>query len=130
MPTLREPVFLGAALAGIVLAEAPLLIVQAQTPPPALPQATELNVVNQVSDKLANRLTTSSCQDFAALLAKVQASSGQPSPDSNSVIGQLLTSVKSNSQLKAIVVNKVGEPLVTKLIDCNMVPVDALFSSP
>ncbi len=97
----------------------------AQTQPSSLPPDTLISIVTQVSDMLANTVSSGSCQDFSNLLTKVPAGGGT-APDPNSMIGQVILSVQKDPNLKSIVVSKVGPSLVTKLIDCNMVPLDAL----
>jgi hypothetical protein len=97
----------------------------AQTQPASLPPDTLVSIVTQISDMLASTVSTGSCQDFSGILAKVPANGGA-APDPNSMIGQVLLSVQKDPKLKSIVVSKVGPALVTKLIDCNMVPLDAL----
>jgi hypothetical protein len=97
----------------------------AQTQPSSLPPDTLVSIVTQISDMLASTVSSGSCQDFSNLLAKVPAGGGT-APDPNSMIGQVLLSVQKDPKLKSIVVSKVGPALVTKLIDCNMVPLDAL----
>jgi hypothetical protein len=113
----------------MAIALVPPSTVLAETPPPGLPPETLASMVNQVSDMLSTSINTGSCQDLSGILAKVPTNGGTP-PDPNSLMGQVLLSVKNDPKLKSIVVTKVGPSLITKLIDCNMVPLDALSPSP
>lgn len=116
------------SMAAIALINPPLALAQTQPTPTALPPDTLLSLVNQVSDMLASTLNTGSCQDLSGILSKVPTTAAGTAPDPNSMFGQVLLSVKNDPKLKSIVVTKVGPPLITKLIDCNMVPLDALTS--
>ncbi|MBW4550613.1 MAG: hypothetical protein KME35_05810 [Aphanocapsa sp. GSE-SYN-MK-11-07L] len=119
---LKSVTFFGSA---VVMAIAFAQPTYAQTQPSSLPPDTLVNLVTQISDMLANTLSSGSCQDFSNILTKVPTGGGT-APDPNSMIGQVLLSVQKDPKLKSIVVSKVGPSLVTKLIDCNMVPLDAL----
>lgn len=134
MLTLKPSIYLGAVLTWITCTTGYPLVAQAQTNPapapttaPALPEETLTPLVTQLSDQLATYITSSSCQDLSALVSKLQTSPTVATNDT-SLIGQTLTTVKNSPQLKAIIVDKVGGPLVTKLIDCNMVPADLLLT--
>jgi hypothetical protein len=118
---LKSVTFGSAAMMAIAFAQP----TYAQTQPSSLPPDTLVSLVTQISDMLANTLSSGSCQDFSNILAKVPTGGGT-APDPNSMIGQVLLSVQKDPNLKSIVVSKVGPSLVTKLIDCNMVPLDAL----
>ncbi len=91
----------------------------------ALPEETEISLVTQVSKQLATNIQGQSCDEFAQLLGNIQP--GSTTTDPNSLIGNLLNSVRTKPNLRAIAVNELGEPLIAKLLDCNMIPVDALM---
>ncbi len=127
MLTLKSSFRLGTVLSWITCTIIYPLSAQAQTPSPGIPEESLLPLVTQMSDQLATKISTSSCQDIRALLAQAQASSSQ-TPDSNSIIAQTLVSVRNSPKLKGIIISKLGEPMITKMIDCNLIPVEALMA--
>uniref|UniRef100_B8HVI7 Uncharacterized protein n=1 Tax=Cyanothece sp. (strain PCC 7425 / ATCC 29141) TaxID=395961 RepID=B8HVI7_CYAP4 len=116
---------IGLGLITLAIAAPPRALAQAAPSAPAFSPEALTGIVNQVSDGLAQQISAGSCQDFVGLLSKVQAT-GSSTPDPNSIIGQVLNSVKTSPQLQNIVVAKVGPPMITKLLSCNLIPVDAL----
>ncbi|MCM1985289.1 hypothetical protein [Lyngbya confervoides] len=93
---------------------------------PALPEEVATDLVNQLSDQLATKLNSSSCADFNTLLDNAQADSANPNRDTDSIESQVLNDVKANPKLRAIVITKLGEPLLGKILDCNLIPLGAL----
>ncbi len=82
-------------------------------------------MVTQISDSLAKKLTSSSCQDLAILIQQIGNSNQMP-PDATSLLGQVMLSVKSSPSLQQILISKIGSPLITRLLDCNMISVELL----
>ena len=85
----------------------------------------ETQAVDMVSDLLANKIQSDSCDDFKAMLGKLQAGGDAP-VDPTSTVGQVLTSVKAKPELQTIVVDKVGKPLIIKTLECNLITPEAL----
>ncbi|NCJ07725.1 hypothetical protein GS597_14645 [Synechococcales cyanobacterium C] len=98
---------------------------QVATAQGGLPEETEINLVTQVSKQLATNISGQSCDQFAQLLSTIKP--GTTTTDPNSLIGNLLNSVRTKPNLRAIAVSELGEPLITKLLDCNMIPIEALM---
>ncbi len=82
-------------------------------------------IVTQMSDSLAQKLSSSSCQDLATLIQQIGNSSQTP-PDPSSLLGQVMISVQNSSNLQQILISKIGSPLVSRLLSCNMISVDLL----
>jgi hypothetical protein len=103
--------------------------VQAQasnaTPNSGLSEESLTDLVNQMSDSLAAKIKGSSCPDMLVILDQIKATSTKP-VDPDSVITKVLADVKTNPKLKAIVIQKLSEPLLNRMLDCNMVPIDLL----
>jgi hypothetical protein len=99
------------------------------TPNSGLPEESLTDLVNQMSDSLATKIQGSSCPDMVQFLDQIKAASTQP-VDPDSVITKVLADIKTNPKLKAIVIQKLSEPLLTRMLDCNMVPVDLLSPPP
>jgi hypothetical protein len=98
------------------------------TPNSGLSEESLTDLVNQMSDSLATKIKGSSCPDMLTFLDQIKATSTKP-VDPDSVITKVLADVKTNPKLKAIVIQKLSEPLLTRMLDCNMVPID-LLSAP
>jgi hypothetical protein len=98
------------------------------TPNSGLPEESLTDLVNQMSDSLAIRIKGSSCPDMLMFLDQIKATSTKP-VDPDSVITKVLADVKTNPKLKAIVIQKLSEPLLNRMLDCNLVPID-LLSTP
>ena len=95
---------------------------------PLLSPAQEKELITTVSQQMATALETQSCQEFSALLTKAQASRTQTSTNISLIdqaVDQLLVSVRNQAELRSILVANVGTPLINKLIDCRMVPINA-----
>ena len=111
-------VVLGIAWVGATFNPMPL---KAQS---ALPEEVEIKLVNSMSDTLATRLNESNCADFNELLDGAQADAEKGSQ--SGIITQVLEDVKTNPKLRTIVITKLGAPLLTRTLDCNLTPVGAL----
>ena len=109
---------LGLAWLGATFLPMPL---QAQS---ALPEEVEIKLVNSLSETLATRLNSSNCTDFNELLDGAQADAEKGSQ--SGIITQVLEDVKTNPKLRTIVITKLGAPLLTRTLDCNLIPVGAL----
>lgn len=94
----------------------------------ALPDDVMNSTVTQVSDSLAAYINTSSCQEFSELVKMIPTDGGTP-PDQGSIMGQLLLSIKDSANLQGIISSKVGPPLITKMVSCNMIPIDLLTTA-
>jgi hypothetical protein len=88
-----------------------------------IPEETQIQLVNQFSDQLAVKIQKASCPEVGTLLDQIKESGNKPQ-DPDSLVGRVLEDMKSNPKLKAIVVQKLGEPMMNRLLDCNMVPLD------
>jgi hypothetical protein len=88
-----------------------------------LPEETLAGFVTQISDGLATKIQSSTCPEAVGLLDKIKEASGK-APDQGSVIGKVLLDVKTNPKLKDIIIQKVSAPMLNKLLECNMVPLD------
>jgi hypothetical protein len=101
---------------------------EAPTGSSGLPEETLSNLVSQISDSLASKIQTASCPDMVKLLDEIKAASAKPM-DPDSLITKALNDIKTNPKLKGVVIQKVSEPLLNRLLDCNMVPIDLLAPS-
>lgn len=90
-----------------------------------LPEETLAGFVNQISDGLATKIQGSTCPEAVALLDKIKEASSK-APDQDSLVGKVLLDVKSNPKLKDIIAQKVSAPLLNKLLECNMIPLDLM----
>jgi hypothetical protein len=99
------------------------------TPNSGLPEDSLTDLVNQMSDTLAAKIQGSSCPDMLVFLDQIKATSTKP-VDPDSVVTKVLADIKTNPTLKAIVIKKLSEPLLNRMLDCNMVPVDLLTPPP
>lgn len=95
------------------------------TPNSGLPEESLTDLVNQLSDTLAKRIQGSSCPDMLVFLDQIKATSTKPI-DPDSLITKVLADVKTHPKLKEIVIQKLSEPLLNRMLECNMVPIDAL----
>jgi hypothetical protein len=94
-------------------------------PNSGLPEESLTDLVTQLSDSLAAKIQGSSCPDMLLILDQIKSASAKPS-DPDSVITKVLADVKTNPKLKAIVIQKLSGPLLNRMLDCNMVPIDLL----
>jgi hypothetical protein len=90
-----------------------------------LPEETAIQLVTDLSDKLATQLAGSSCEEFNTLLDDAQTQAKTPQDDT-SIIGSVLKDVRTNPKLRTIIMTKLSEPLLNKILDCNLVPLNAL----
>jgi hypothetical protein len=98
---------------------------EATTGSSGMPEETLSNLVSQISDSLVSKIQTSSCPDMVQLLDQIKGASAKPM-DPDSLITKVLNDIKTNPKLKGVVIQKVSEPLLNRLLDCNMVPIDLL----
>ncbi|WP_404787651.1 hypothetical protein [Altericista sp. CCNU0014] len=88
-----------------------------------LPEETLVDFVTQISDGLATKIQSSTCPEAIALLDKMKEASAK-APDRDSLVGKVLLDVKTNPKLKDIIIQKVSAPMLGKVLECNMVPLD------
>jgi hypothetical protein len=93
-----------------------------------LPEETLTGFVNQISDGLATKVQNSTCPEAVALLDKIKEASSK-APDQESLVDKVLLDVKTNPKLKGIIAQKVSAPLLDKLLECNMIPLDLMGPS-
>jgi hypothetical protein len=93
-----------------------------------LPEETLAGLVTQLSDSLTSKIQNSSCPEMVQLLDQIKSASAKPI-DPDSLITKVLSDIKTNPKLKGIVIQKLSEPLLNRLLDCNMVPLDLLAPS-
>ncbi len=79
--------------------------------------------MTQISDGLATKIQNSTCPEAVGLLDKIKEVRSLAT-DQDSVIGKVLLDVKTNPKLKDIIIQKVSAPMLNKLLECNMVPLD------
>jgi hypothetical protein len=77
---------------------------------------------------LAAKIQNSTCPEAVALLDKIKEASSK-APDQESLVGKVLLDVKMNPKLKGIIAQKVSAPLLDKLLECNMIPLDLMGPS-
>lgn len=93
-----------------------------------LPEETLVGFVTQIGDGLAAKVQNSTCPEAVVLLDKIKEASSK-APDQDSLVGKVLLDVKTNPKLKDIIIQKVSAPLLNKLLECNMVPLDLVGPS-
>jgi hypothetical protein len=94
-----------------------------------MPEETLAEMVTQMSDSLVTKVKTSSCPDMIQLMDQIKTTSSKPI-DPDSIVTKVLNDVKTNPKLKAIIMQKLSEPLLNRMLECNMVPLEALSSKP
>jgi hypothetical protein len=94
-----------------------------------MPEETLSEMVTQMSDSLVTKVKTSSCPDMIQLMDQIKTTSSKPM-DPDSIVTKVLNDVKTNPKLKAIIMQKLSEPLLNRMLECNMVPLEALSSKP
>jgi hypothetical protein len=97
------------------------------TPNSGVPEESLTDLVNQMSDTLSTKIQGASCPDMLVFLDQIKAASAKPT-DPDSIVAKVLADIKTNPRLKVIVIKKLSEPLLNRMLDCNMVPVDWLAS--
>ena len=115
----------GASLLSIMVLPIGLGVAQDEEAP-VLPEEDAIPIVTDLSMSLATKISGASCQEFNDLLDKAQAEANDPNRDETSITNQILKDVRTSPKLRAITVEKLGEPLLNKILDCNLVPVNAL----
>jgi hypothetical protein len=116
-------------MASFVLPQAIAVAQPASTPTKSgLPEETLAGFVTQIGDGLAAKVQNSTCPEAVTLLDKIKEASSKP-PDEDSLVGRILLDVKTNPKLKDIVIQKVSAPLLNKLLECNMIPLDLVGPS-
>jgi hypothetical protein len=88
-----------------------------------LPEETLAGFVTQISDGLSTKIQNSTCPEAVALLDKIKEASTK-APDQDSLVGKVFLDVKTNPKLKDIIIQKVSAPMLNKLLECNMIPLD------
>jgi hypothetical protein len=101
---------------------------EAPTGSSGMPEETLSEMVTQMSDSLVTKVKTSSCPEMILLMDQIKTTSSKPI-DPDSIITKVLNDVKTNPKLKAIIMQKLSEPLLNRMLECNMVPLEALSKS-
>lgn len=101
--------------AGFALTLSWLSVAQAQ------PGNRQERVVGVAADAVVNRISSSSCDDFASSLeeAKARKSKGGEGAEQKE---RLTNAMQRNPELRAEFINKVAGPLANKLFDCGLIP--------
>ncbi|MFN3680049.1 hypothetical protein [Thermosynechococcus sp.] len=100
--------------------------VRAQAASPLPPEMMK-TMVEQVSDSLAKYVSGASCSDITELLKALPTESNNPGPDPTSIIGSVMLSIQKSPELLSIVASRVGPPLISKAVECNMVSPELLL---
>ncbi|WP_460194673.1 hypothetical protein [Thermosynechococcus sp. FA-CM-4201] len=100
--------------------------VRAQAASPLPPEMMK-TTVQQVSDSLAKYVSGASCTDIAQLIKMLPTNGSNPAPDPNSIIGAVMLSIKNSPDLQSIIASRVGPPLISKAVECNMIPPELLL---
>lgn len=125
----RQPFFRIALAVSVGIPQAIAVAQPASAPTNSgLPEETLAGFVTQIGDGLAAKVQNSTCPEAVALLDKIKEASTKP-PDQESLVGKVLLDVKTNPKLKDIIIQKVSAPLLNKLLECNMVPLDLVGPS-
>jgi len=101
---------------------------EAPTGSSGMPEETLSEMVTQMSDSLVTKVKTSSCPEMIQLMDQIKTTSTKPI-DPDSIVTKVLNDVKTNPKLKAIIMQKLSEPLLNRMLECNMVPLEALSKS-
>jgi hypothetical protein len=115
----------GCLLASLWLTQSAWAQSSGVAPNSGLPEESLTDLVTQLSDSLSTKIQGSSCPDMLLILDQIKGTSTKP-PDPDSVITKVLADIKTNPKLKAIVIQKLSTPLLNRLLDCNMIPIDLL----
>ncbi|BAY51739.1 hypothetical protein NIES2134_106680 [Thermostichus vulcanus NIES-2134] len=92
-----------------------------------LPPETMKTTVEQMSDALAQYVSRASCADITQLIQMLPTNSSNPAPDPNSIIGAVMLSIKNRPELQSIIASRVGPPLISKTMECNMISPELLM---
>lgn len=98
---------------GLTLAIGWLSVAQAQ------PGDRKERVVGVAADAVVNRISSSSCDDFAAGLEEAKARKAKGGSEQRE---RLTNAMQRNPELRAEFINKVAGPLANKLFDCGLIP--------
>ncbi|MEM9136735.1 MAG: hypothetical protein AAGB01_05245 [Cyanobacteria bacterium P01_F01_bin.42] len=90
-----------------------------------LPEDLAIDLITDLSDKLAVKIADSDCGEFNEILDGAQSDAAKGG-SSSSIIMQVLEDVKSNPTLRTIAITKLGDPLLKQTLNCDVVPVGAL----
>ncbi|MFN4194372.1 MAG: hypothetical protein ACK4HM_00885 [Thermosynechococcus sp.] len=100
--------------------------VRAQATSPLPPEMMK-TMVEQVSNSLAKYVSGASCSDITELLKALPTGGNNPGPDPTSIIGSVMLSIQKSPELLSIVASRVGPPLISKAVECNMVSPELLL---
>lgn len=100
--------------------------VRAQAASPLPPEMMK-TTVQQVSDSLAKYVARSSCSDIGKLIKMLPTDESSPALDPNSIIGAVMLSIKNSPDLQSIIASRVGPPLISKAVECNMIPPELIM---
>ena len=88
---------------------------------------TNIEDINQLSDALSTLLDSSDCPAFNQILDEAQAGAETVSEDETLAgVNQILADAKTNPAAQTVLITQLGDPLLSKILDCNLVPFDAL----
>ncbi len=124
---LRPLSFVAVALtasAGVFLSQP----MRAQSASP-FPEEVMTSTVQQMSDSLATYISGASCTEVATIVKMIPTDGSNPAPDPNSIIGSVILTVKNSPNLQSTIATRVGPPLISKMLECNMVPVELLMKA-
>lgn len=96
-------------------------------PASPFPEEVMASAVQQMSDSLAAYITGASCSEVASMVKMIPTDGSSPPPDPNSIIGSVILTVKNSPNLQSTIATRVGPPLINKMLECNMVPVELLM---
>ncbi|NJN23711.1 MAG: hypothetical protein HC810_04060 [Acaryochloridaceae cyanobacterium RL_2_7] len=83
--------------------------------------------VGQLSTALSSLLGASDCPAFGQILDNAQANANSPEADPNLAgVTQILEPTKTDTQAQATMIATLGDPLLSKVLDCNLIPFQAL----
>ncbi len=88
---------------------------------------TDIQDITQLSNALSAILIPSDCPAFNEILDDAQAQAETIDEDESLAgVNQLLSEAKTNPQSQTIMIETLGDPLLSKILDCNLVPLNAL----
>ncbi len=93
------------------------------------PEEMLTSTVQQMSDSLASYIAGASCAEVASLVKLIPTDGGSSPPDPSSIIGSVMLTVKNSPNLQSTIATRVGPPLINKMLECNMVPVELLMQA-
>ncbi|RMH64597.1 MAG: hypothetical protein D6676_09170 [Cyanobacteria bacterium J003] len=113
-------------LLGTLIAMGTVQPVRAQGASPLPPEMMK-TTVEQMSDALAKYVSGASCADIAQLIQMLPTNSSNSAPDPSSIMGAVMLSIKNSPELQLIIASRVGPPLISKTIECNMISPELLL---